>query len=177
LGVPVYYADERAKYILNNDADIINRVKNLLGESAYINDELNRTYIASKVFNNVELLKQYNSIIHPAVAEDSLLWLKEHDNAPYTLREAALLVETGSYKFLDKLIVVTAPIETRIDRVILRDKVSREEVNARIKNQMPDEEKIKLADFVVNNSGKESIIHQVFAVHNKLLALSKSAKI
>jgi len=174
LGVPVYYADDRAKYLLNHDDKIITLVKNLLGEAAYINNELNRTYISSMIFNNAELLKKYNSIIHPAVALDTHDWQNKHSNAAYTLREAALLVETGSYKFLDKLIVVTAPIETRIERVMLRDNISREEVTARIKNQMPDEEKIKLADFVINNNERDGLIKQVWAIHEQLLLLSRN---
>jgi dephospho-CoA kinase len=172
LGVPVYYADERAKFLLKHDNSIINQVKHLLGDGAYINGEINRTYISDKVFKDAVLLKKYNDIIHPAVAHDTMKWTQQHLDLHYILKEAALLIETGSYKFLEKLIVVSAPIETRIERVMQRDNVSREAVEARIKNQMPEEEKKKLADFVINNNGSESLINQVFIIHHTLIAES-----
>jgi dephospho-CoA kinase len=168
MGVPVYYADERAKYLLKYNQDILSQVKELLVDGAYINGDINRTYISDKVFNDTSLLKKYNDIIHPAVADDTIQWTQQHLNSPYVLKEAALLIESGSYKLLDKLIVVTAPIETRIERVMKRDHVSREAVEIRIKNQMPEEEKIKMANFIINNDGNENLIKQVISVHQKL---------
>jgi dephospho-CoA kinase len=172
LGVPVYYADDRAKELLNHNAEIISSVKRLLGEQAYINGELNRSYIAEKVFHDKNLLAQYNAIVHPAVAEDTLQWSQQYLHLPYVLKEAALLIESGSYRFLDKLIVVTAPLEIRIARVMQRDHVAREAVEARIKNQLSEEEKIKAADFIINNDGAKSLIKQVMDIHGKLLEIA-----
>lgn len=165
LQVPIYYADERAKWLLNNDEKIINSVKNLLGIEAYINGQLNRSYIADKVFNNKELLDSYNEIVHPAVAYDTLEWMQQYVYSKYVIKEAALLVETGLYLTLDKLIVVTAPTELRIQRVMQRDNTTREAVEARINNQLSEEEKIKVADFVVINDGSISLIEQVLKIH------------
>jgi dephospho-CoA kinase len=174
LGVPVYDADERAKYLLNHDAEIIEQVKKLLGEESYLKGELNRVYVSKKVFNDKKLLEQYNAIVHPAVADDTLKWSQRHSNAPYVLKEAALLVESGAYKFLDKLIVVTAPLEIRIQRVMQRDNVSRESVEARIRNQMDEAEIIKFADFIIVNDGKQALIKQVMQIHHKLSESSKA---
>lgn len=168
LGVPVYYADDRAKWLLNNHKDIIQQVKNLLGEESYLNNEINRPYIAQKVFNDKNLLQQYNEIVHPAVAFDTLEWMQQHLYKKYILKEAALLVETGIYQTLDKLIVVTAPKEIRIERVIKRDGLSREAVEARINNQMPEEDKIKYADFIIINDGNHDLEQQVNKIHTAL---------
>jgi dephospho-CoA kinase len=116
------------------------------------------------------LLSRYNAIVHPAVAADTQQWANNHAKAPYILKEAALLVETGSYKLLDKLIVVTAPVETRIQRVIQRDNIERHEVEARLKHQLPDEEKINYADFIIVNDGEKSLINQVSSIHTSLLS-------
>jgi dephospho-CoA kinase len=172
LGVPVYYADERAKWLLNNDATVKEKVVALLGNDAYSNGELNRPLIAEKVFADKNLLEQYNAIVHPAVAEDTLTWNSQHLDEPYVLKEAALLVETGSYLNLDKLIVVTAPENIRIERVMQRDGLSEAAVTARIKNQMPESEKVKLADFVIVNDGTQSLIEQVKNIHQEIMVMA-----
>jgi len=172
LGVPVYYADERAKWLLNNDTTVKEKVVALLGNDAYSNGELNRPLIAEKVFADKNLLEEYNSIVHPAVAEDTLTWSSQHLDEPYVLKEAALLVETGSYLNLDKLIVVTAPEKIRIERVMQRDELSEAAVMARIKNQMPESEKVKLADFVIVNDGTQSLIEQVKNIHQEIMVLA-----
>jgi dephospho-CoA kinase len=172
LGVPVYYADERAKWLLNNDASVKEKVVALLGNDAYSNGELNRPLIAEKVFADKDLLEQYNAIVHPAVAEDTLSWNSQHLDEPYVLKEAALLVETGSYLNLDKLIVVTAPENIRIERVMQRDGLSEAAVMARIKNQMPESEKVKLADFVILNDGTQSLIEQVKNIHQEIMVMA-----
>lgn len=172
LGVPVYYADERAKWLLNNDAAVKENVIALLGNEAYSSGELNRPFIAEKVFANKNLLEQYNAIVHPAVAEDTLSWNSQHLDEPYILKEAALLVETGSYLNLDKLIVVTAPENIRIERVVQRDGLSKEAIAARIANQMPESEKVKLADFVIVNDGTQSLIEQVKNIHQEIMVMA-----
>lgn len=172
LGVHVYYADERAKWLLNNDIEIKHRVIDLLGIDAYVDGMLNRTYVAGKVFNDSTLLDAYNNIVHPAVAEDTLSFSSKYLDYPYILKEAALLVETGSYLTLDKLIVVTAPVSVRINRVVMRDQITESEVMARINNQLPEEEKVKVADYIIVNDGNSSLIEQVKAIHQELLLLA-----
>jgi dephospho-CoA kinase len=118
------------------------------------------------------LLEAYNNIIHPAVAEDTLIFSSKYLDKPYILKEAALLVETGSYLTLDKLIVVTSSLQERINRVIQRDNVTEKEVLVRIKNQLPEEEKLKVADYIIVNDGNSSLIEQVKAIHQELLLMA-----
>jgi dephospho-CoA kinase len=172
FGIPVYYADERAKWLLNNDNLIKESVISLLGSDAYSNGLLNRSFIANKVFNDSTLLEAYNNIIHPAVAEDTLIFSSKYLDKPYILKEAALLVETGSYLTLDKLILVTSSLQERINRVIQRDNVTEKEVLVRIKNQLPEEEKLKVADYIIVNDGNSSLIEQVKAIHQELLLMA-----
>lgn len=170
LGIPVYHADERAKWLLENDNAIVNAVKILLGNEAYnTNGKLNRPWIASKVFANPGLLQQYNDIIHPAVLRDSENWMNAQRNVPYTIKEAALFIESGSYKQLDFIICVTAPESIRLQRIVKRDQASVDSIKARMASQMPEEEKVKKAHAVIVNDGKQEIIPQVWAIHHQLL--------
>ncbi len=173
LGIPVYYADERAKWLMVNDLRLVSSIKDLFGDKAYLPDgSLDRGLISSIVFSKKEKLDALNAAVHPAVFRDWEAWENEQKGAAYTLREAALLVETGTHRFLDKLIVVTAPLELRIARVMERDGVSRGAVEARIARQLPEEEKVRLADFVVKNDGEESLVQQVWATHRSILEAS-----
>lgn len=170
LGIPVYHADERAKWLLENDKAIVNAVKILLGNEAYnTNGKLNRPWIASKVFANPGLLQQYNDIIHPAVLRDSENWMNAQRNVPYTIKEAALFIESGSYKQLDFIICVIAPESIRLQRIVKRDQASVDSIKARMASQMPEEEKVKKAHAVIVNDGKQEIIPQVWAIHHQLL--------
>lgn len=172
LGIPVYYADGKAKQLMVSDPRLVAGIKALFGPGSYLRDgALNRPFIAGLVFNNDEKLKQLNALVHPAVAEDAGRWHHAQENVPYTLKEAALLFESGSYKQLDKLITVSAPEELRIQRVMERDHVSAEEVRARMNKQMPEEEKVKRSDFVIYNDGEHSLIRQVLDIHRALLAI------
>lgn len=176
LEVPVYYADVRAKELMTSDFELVNQIKDFFGDQSY--DEqgnLNRGHLASIVFKDKTKLIHLNSLVHPAVARDSEAWQKENSAAPYTIKEAALLFESGSYKNLDKIITVFAPLEIRINRVMERDSVGREAVLARIKNQMPEEEKIAKADFLIDNSGEKSLIDQVISLHKEITALQSSS--
>lgn len=169
LGIPVYYADDRAKSLMQTVPELITAIKNLFGSEAYDPDgSLNRQYIASIAFNDPDKLQKLNRLVHPVVLKDGLSWHFSQSNVPYTIKEAALLIESGSYRQLDKLIVVTAPVEIRIRRVMVRDKVSENAVLERIHHQMPEEEKTKLADFVIVNDGTRSIVRQVWQIHRKL---------
>jgi dephospho-CoA kinase len=168
LGVPVYIADERAKHLMQHSLELRQNIVKLLGENAYENEKLNRAYIASRVFADKNLLHQLNAIVHPAVAEDFAKWLSEQD-APYVVKESALLVETGDYKNCDWVILVTAPLEVRIKRVMKRDKVSAEAVKARMANQLPDEDKQKYADFVIDTQSKSITKRIINDINVKLL--------
>ena len=172
LGIPVYYADERAKYLMQHEHFLIDQLKKNFGDEVYENGRLNRALLAEKVFNNKPKLELLNSIVHPAVYRDTERWVEEQKikKPPYLIKEAALLIETCSYKSLDKLIMVTAPLEQRINRVSARDKISVEDVMARVRNQLPEDEKIKLADFIITNDGDiANLEKQVAEVHQQIL--------
>lgn len=169
LGVPVYYADERAKYLMNTQPDLREAITAVFGEQAYRRDgRINRPYLAKEAFSQAERLRALEEIVHPAVFADTERWEEEHKHFPYTLREAALLFESGNYKKLNKIIVVAAPEELRIERVIKRDHLPREAILARIRRQWPEEEKIKRADFIIYNDGTQLLIPQVLRIHKAL---------
>ena len=176
LAVPVYYADDRARWISNHNEKVIAQLKAIFGENIYTsNGELDRPKIGAIVFKDKEKLAALNAVVHPAVFEDGDRWQAEMKAAghAYTLKEAALLFETGSNKLLDKIIVVTAPEALRIERVMKRDNLTEEEVRARLQSQMPQAEKEALADFLVHNITLESLEAQVLALHQEILSLIK----
>jgi dephospho-CoA kinase len=176
LGIPVYYADDRAKILLQESSELRKGLLQAFGSKVYGKEGvLDRKYLAEIVFNDKQKLEILNSIVHPAVYTDSQQWQQKQAmlGALYTLKEAALLYETGTYKVLDKIIVVTAPEEVRIKRVMARDKVSREAVLARINKQMPQRKKEELADFVITNLELESMDIQVQKIHQQLMKLVK----
>lgn len=171
LGAAVYYADVRAKQLMEEDKELIVSIKKLIGEDAYNEDgTLNRKLIADTVFSDEKKLLQLNALVHPVVARDYESWneILARKNYPYSIKEAALLIEAGSYKQCDKLIVVTADIEARIRRVMTRDNVTREQVLARINAQLPEEEKVKLADYVIRNDEIMDLVPQVTKIHLEL---------
>jgi dephospho-CoA kinase len=174
LDIPVYYADKEAKKIMASNLSVKKQIKALIGEDAFFkNGKPDRSYIASKIFTDKELLAEINEIIHPAVQLDAdrwFEWMKNENKSRYCLKEAALLVETGSYKSLNALIVVTCPEDIRIQRVMKRDNLKFEDVMRKVRNQMPEEDKVNLADFVIVNDGKTSLIPQVWAIHHKLMS-------
>ena len=172
LGIPVYYADERAKWLMVNNPDLVQSIINLFGSEAYLPDgALNRAYIAQIVFNDSNLLKELNQLVHPAVQKDSVHWHELQKNVSYTLKEAALLFETGSYKLLDRIITVYAPETVRIARVQKRDNTTVEAIKARMDKQLPDAFKIENADYVIHNYEDHSLIKQVLEIHKELLQL------
>lgn len=174
LGIPVYYADERAKSLMVEDQEVIAKLKKLFGEEAYLPDgALNRKWIGSIVFQDAKKLEQLNAIVHPAVIEDGEKWHSLQQNLPYTLKESALLFEINSEKNYDKTIAVYAPLEIRIKRVAARDGHAREAIEARIGKQMDDEKKRQLADYVIINDGIELLIPQVLNIHRRLLELAQ----
>lgn len=173
LHIPVYYADDRAKELMQSDLKLIASIKEIFGEQAYAGGKLNRPYISSKVFTNKALLARLNAAVHPAVAKDAELWMSQYKDLPYVLQEAALLFESGWHLRLDKIICVLAPPELRISRLKARDKATYEEITARMKNQMSDERKAELSDFIIYNDGQHRLIPQVLAVHRILMDLDK----
>ncbi|MBK8388059.1 MAG: dephospho-CoA kinase [Saprospiraceae bacterium] len=174
LGVPVYYADDRAKQLMTASKVIKHQIITLFGTEAYFkNGRLNRKYIGSIAFNDPSILKKLNAIVHPAVIQDGHDWFETLIEVPYSLKEAALLIESGSYKTLDKTIVVTCPEEIRLLRAAKRDKAKVTDIKSRMQNQMPDEERIKYADYIINNDGKDLLIPQILHIHQQILAESK----
>lgn len=171
LGIPIYNSDERAKKIMVENQSVVNKLKAQFGSTIYFEDgSINRVLLSQIVFNDKEQLTKLNEIVHPVVFEDMIKWYAENQNYKYVLQEAAIMYESGSYKMLDKTILVYADQEIRIERVMKRDKVDRIAVLARMDKQMPESEKLKLADFVIYNNG-ESLIDQVMKLHHTILEL------
>jgi dephospho-CoA kinase len=160
LGVPVFYADEAAKKLMNEDADLKAKITSAFGPDSYAHGSLNRPYISSTVFNNPSKLALLNSIVHPATIADADKWMQQQ-TTPYAIKEAALIFESGAQKWLDKVIGVYAPAPLRIQRVMKRDKITEDEVIARLNKQMDEDEKLRLCDYIVNNDEQELLIPQV----------------
>jgi dephospho-CoA kinase len=175
LGAPTYDADTRARSLMTDDRVLIDRIKNKFGDQSYTADgSLNRQYLSKEVFSDPEKLAELNKLVHPRVAMDSEKWINENANVPYVVKEAALLFESGAYKTLDKIIVVTAPETLRLQRVLSRDNArSREDVLKIIRNQLPEEEKISRADFVITNDESHLIIPQVLKLHERFIKRSE----
>ncbi|MEE1943628.1 dephospho-CoA kinase [Pedobacter sp. KR3-3] len=173
LGIPVFYADTVAKELMVSDPILIAGVKKAFGQESYAaSGALNNKHIAQIVFNNQTELDKLNALVHPAVFRAFDSWAKKvPSNVPYTLKEAALLFESGSYQMCDKNILVTAPLELKLARVMQRDGASREQVLARMDKQWSDEQKSKMADYFIGNTEHQSIILQVLALHEQFLKL------
>ncbi len=152
LGIPVYNSDTKAKTIQNENSEVKVKIIAAFGEEAYNENGLNKPFISKQVFQNNEKLKLLNSIVHPAVFQDFEDW-KKAQKSDIVMKEAAILIESGSYKDCDVVISVVVDIETRIARTIERDGLSREEILARINNQISDEERIVKSDFIIDNNG------------------------
>jgi dephospho-CoA kinase len=174
LGIPVFYADQMAKQLMVTDVNLIAAVKNAFGEQSYsANGVLNHKHLADIVFNDKNALAQLNALVHPAVFNAFATWAKKAAlSAPYVLKEAALLFESGSYTSCDHTVLVTSPLSVKLSRVTKRDLVSEKEVMLRMDKQFTDEQKIKLANFIIHNTEDHSIILQVLALHQQFLALS-----
>ena len=175
LGVPVYDSDQRAKSLMQYDDSIISKIKKEFGDNSYHNNELNRSYIAEIVFKNESKLKQLNAIVHPVVRTDFNNWLSQNSNAKFIIKEAAIMIESGAYKDLDKLIVVNASRDQKIKWIKKRDHLSLEDIENRIQNQLSDEIRNQYADFIIeNNSGKMELKQQVLSIYNKLIDQPKN---
>jgi dephospho-CoA kinase len=173
LGAPVYYADQAAKRLQNEDPDLIRGITEIFGEKAYHDGQLDRKYISTIVFRDKEKLEGLNAIVHPATIKDAARWMSQQIT-PYAVKEAALIFESGSQRDLDYVIGVTAPESLRIKRTMERDAVSEEEVRKRMERQLPDRIKMRLCDYVINNDEQQLLIPQALSIHEKLLELSKA---
>jgi len=169
LGVAVYYADEAARRMMSEDEIIIEKLKRILGENAYEGNQLNRGYIASVIFNNSEILREINQIVHPAVQEDFRKWTGQVTGSPYVIEEAAILYESGASAYLDTIVLVYASEKTRLQRVMERDGVGEDLIRERMRNQISEEEKKRLADHVIMNDNNILLLPQVVKLHQEFL--------
>ena len=170
FSIPIYIADAKAKELIAQDIGLQQEIKALLGEEAFVNGKYNTAFVASIVFSNPQKLQALNAIIHPYVQRDFEQW-KEKQHSSYVIKESAILFESGTYKDCDQVIVVTAPLEERIRRVMLRDNIDRKIVEKRIKNQWNDENKIKLSTFVVDNGKSDGILDKIQTIHSKIMEM------
>ena len=173
LGVKVFYADAEAKKVMTADEVLIEGIKSTFGTEAYsATGELNRKYIASIVFKNEEDLKKLNALVHPAVFRAFDEWEKAFINESYVIKEAAVLFESGSYNFCDKTLLISAPLEMRLKRVMQRDHISHAEVEAREARQFTEERKKELADYILYNDDTQLVIPQILELHQQFLRLA-----
>lgn len=172
LGVPVYYADDAAKRLMNEDVSIREQLISAFGESTYSDGLLNRKYLSSLVFTDPSKLAQLNAIVHPVTINDAAVWM-ERQHAPYVIKEAALIFESGSQDMLDHVIGVYAPESLRIHRVMKRDGITREDVKSRMGKQIEETIKMRLCDTVILNDEQHMVIQQVLDVHHELLNRSR----
>jgi dephospho-CoA kinase len=171
LGIPVFDADSVSKKIMETDADLMNAIRTQFGEATYVDGHLQRKLLADIVFNDAHQLDLLNAIVHPATIKAAEQWFAAQQ-APYVIKEAALLFEAGSTNQLDFIIGVQAPIALRIQRCIQRDGVTREEVQARMSRQIEDRIKMKLCDFVILNDEQQLLTEQVLKLHQHFLSLN-----
>ena len=168
LNVPIYNADKEAKNLMNKDASLKSGIKQLFGEKAYLNNKLNREFIADIVFKNKDMLQTLNSLVHPEVRKHFLAWVASQSSS-YVIQENPLIFEKNDQHLFDKVILVTADKQLRINRVMDRDNVTEVQVLERMFNQLNDELKTKLADFVIYNDTIENMKIQVLEIHHLLI--------
>ncbi len=168
LGIPVYYADDAAKKLMNENAALKEKLIAVFGKEIYQDGILNRPHLSGLVFNNPDKLAQLNSIVHPATIADAESWMQQQ-HSPYAIKEAAILFESGANKCLDKVIGVYTPAPLRISRVMQRDNSTEEAVTARMSRQMEEDKKMNLCDYVITNDEQELVIPQVLKIHELLM--------
>lgn len=171
LGIAVFEADSVSRQLIDTDQELQQQLQQLLGNDLLQDGKVNKPYMASLIFSNENLLRKVNSLIHPAVGRAFKKW-KPQQQSPYVLREAAILFESGTYHDCDHIIVVSAPLDMRIERVMKRNKMTREEVMERVNRQWPEEQKLRLADSIIYNDHSQSVIKQVLRIHEDLIRQS-----
>ena len=168
LGIPVYIADVEAKKLMVNSKAIRRKLIALFGDNAYYNGELNKTYLAGIIFKDKAYLNKMNAIVHPKVGRHFMNWAAKQ-NAPYVIKEAAIIFENNTHKQYDFIITVVAPKEIKIQRLLKRDTTTTDKIESIMKNQWDDMDKIKLSNFVIENVGLEETKKQVLRIHNQIL--------
>ncbi len=171
LGIPVFNADDTARYLMENDPALMQSVRDLLGDDVYAHGKLDRTRVSSLIFQEPEKLRMLNALVHPATIRYANEWFA-HQRSPYVVKEAAIFFESGSYKEMDVMIGVFAPVELRIERAVKRNTVSREKILSIIAQQMNEDEKMKRCDHVIINDDFTAILPQVLALNERLLSMS-----
>ncbi|MBA3827404.1 MAG: dephospho-CoA kinase [Taibaiella sp.] len=172
LGIPVFYADTAAKELMNTDTALRTAIINLFGKEVYNNGLLDNKRLSELVFNDSEKLSKLNAIVHPATIAYGKEWM-EKQQAPYVIKEAAIFFESGSYKDMDVVIGIAAPLGLRIERAMQRAGATLEQVNARIAQQMDNDEKMKLCQYVLVNDEHEAILPQVIKLHHTFIEMAK----
>ena len=168
-GIPVYNSDSQGKKLMNTNLELINDIVNIFGESVYNNGILNTNLLSSIVFSDPEKIKQLNNLVHPKVAEDFNQWVGKNNNQPILVKEAAILIESGAYLDMDKIILVISKKSNRINRVSKRDNSDLKSIEKRINFQLTDDEKIKYADYIIeNNSSLDDLKNEVLRVINEI---------
>lgn len=168
MGIPVYISDIEARRLMVSDEGIRRKLTLLLGEEVYIGGNLNKPLLASYLFGSAEHAAQVNAIVHPRVKDDFRLWCSARSERPWVGMESAILLEAGFREEVDKVVMVYAPLDVRIQRIVSRDASSRELIEQRIRHQMDDEEKRKMADYVIVNDGNSPLISQVLTLISSL---------
>ncbi len=174
LGIPVFDADKVAKHIMDTDKSMMLRLNSIAGKDLYLSGNLDKTELAELIFKNESILAKVNALVHPAIYDNFNVWAREQ-TTPYVVMEAAILFESGGAKQLDRILSVVAPVEDRIARVIKRNALSEVQVLDRIRNQMDDESRIRLSDYVVYNSENEMIIPSIMKIHTEILTSINTA--
>lgn len=168
LGIPVYKADDEAKRLMSTDPELITKIKEHFSDEAYINGNLNKSFLSSQVFNNKDKINLLNSIVHPFTINDGKRWMSQQ-KSPYAIKEAALIFESGSQGDFDLIIGVFAPISLRIHRAMQRDHAEKQKIQERMQNQIKEEIKMKLCDEVLINNEQILLLPQIIALHEKIL--------
>jgi|TARA_B110001469_G_C9513436_1_gene255800 dephospho-CoA kinase len=170
LGVPVFTSDDVGKFLLNNDDYLKTQIKKIFDRDMYMSTgRLDRERMAKLVFNNPDELEKLNELVHPKVKAEFDSWCKKNEKRPYVVKEAAILFETGLYRELDKMITVFCPKEERIRRIMKRDSTTKGQIEKRMIQQITDDERNKLADYIIMNDGIEDLLPQVMELHELLL--------
>lgn len=167
--IPIFYTDIEAKNIMITNREVIAKITDLFGYEAYQNNTLNNSYIAKIVFNSKPKLEQLNSIVHHYVRDKFKDWTK-NQNAPYVISESAIMIESGFYSQLTKIISVEAPLELRIERVMKRDNMTKEQILQRVNKQIKQSERKKYSDYIIINDNKISLLKQTLSIHNKIIS-------
>jgi dephospho-CoA kinase len=168
LGVPVYFADEAAKNLMDSDPEIINGLTGVFGATIYAGGKLNRPKLAGLIFDDPKLLSDVNRIVHPGVRRNFIGWCSSFASVPFVIQESAILFESNTFKLFDYIILITAPEEIRIQRVLSRPGMTREKILGIMRNQLPEEEKIVRSHFVIKNDETTLILPLILSIYTEI---------